>query len=131
MSAFTRLDLEEKIKEIYGINEITHLIDTQIKNYVTTKGYSYLDIARSLAYFYAIENGDVTKANGIGIVPFVIDRARTYFEKEASRVKSQLDDAEKTKEKKNINIVCHQKLKKPKREKPFIDLNDIEVMEDE
>ena len=131
MSAFTRLNLEKKIKEIFGVNEISHLIDTQITNYVTTKGYTYLDIARSLAYFYVVQDGDISKARGIAIVPYVIKEAQEYFEKEAARVNAQMNDADKYKDNNSVDIICHQKLKKPERKRPFIDLNEIEVSDND
>lgn len=129
MPGFTRRNLEDKIKEIYGIDEITHLIDTQIMKYVRD-GLTFLDIARALAYYYVVQEGDLSKAKGIGIVPYVINDARKYFAQEAARVKAQLDHAEEYKNKSKNTIICKTKIKKPDRKKPFIDLSGIEVNDD-
>lgn len=126
---FTRRNLEDKIKEIYGIDEISHLIDTQIMKYVRD-GYTFLDIARALAYYYVVQDGDVSKARGIGIVPYVMSDAKKYFAQEAARVKQQLDQAEEHKNKAKNVIICKTKIKKPDRKKPFIDLSGIEVNDD-
>ena len=127
MAGFTRRDLENKIKEIYGINTISHLIDTQITNYVRNKGYTFLEIARALAYHFIINEGDISKANGIGIVPYVMEDARRYFAQEAARVQAQIKQAEEYKAKGNNTIVCQKRVKKPQRKKPFIDIGEIGV----
>lgn len=125
--AFTRRDLENKIKEIYGIDEITQLMDTQIMKYVRD-GHSFLDIARALVYFYAIQDGDLSKTRGIGIVPYVMADAKKYFATEAARVQQQIEQANKYNNNEiNHTIICKTKIKKPERKKPFIDLSGIEV----
>lgn len=127
MPAFTRLDLENKIKEIYGIDEISPVINNQITKYVQEKGYTFLDIARALVYHYIINDGDLRKSFGsIGIVPYVMKDAKAYFAREAARVQAQLEQVEKIKnEGRNYDIICKKKIKKIERKKPFIDLSSI------
>ena len=43
------------------------------------KGITYKDMLLTLKYFYEIEKGDISKAQGgIGIIPYAIDRAKEY-----------------------------------------------------
>lgn len=124
---FTRRDLENKIKEIYEIDTIPHLIDTQITKYVM-QGYTFLEIARALVYFYAIKDGDLSKTKGIGIVPYIMNEAKQYFAQEAARVQRQMEQSKQYKnEPRTIDIICKTNIKKPERKKPFIDLSGIEV----
>ena len=89
----TRQDLEKKIKEIFEVDSISLLISKQISTYVTERHYTYLDIGRALFYFYEIKNGDKSKCSGIGIVPYVIEESRAYFqelERQIARQKEEL-----------------------------------------
>ena len=56
--AFTRLDLENKIKELFDMPKLTPLIDNQITKLVREKRYSYQDIARAL-YFWRMEENQM------------------------------------------------------------------------
>lgn len=72
--------LENYILNLFGIEKISPLIKKQIENYYNEKKYSYLSILFTLKYFFEIQNGDVTKAKGIGIVPYVYEDAKKYYE---------------------------------------------------
>lgn len=120
----TRSQLEDKIKEILGIDAITPLINNQITKYVTEYKYKYLDIARALYYFYVEKNGDLSQARGIGIVPYVYQESKKYFlnlEKETLRKRNE---AKKAKEADQINISCTTP-PKSKRKKNMIQIQDI------
>lgn len=75
-----KLELELYIKNIMNLDKITPLIKSQINKYYTENKYSYKSIMYTLKYFYELQNGDITKAKGIGIVPFVYDEAKKYYE---------------------------------------------------
>lgn len=126
MPVFTRQDLENKIKEIFGITELTHLIDAQITKFVNKNGFTFLEIGRALAYHFVILDNEVKPEYGIGIVPYVMNDARKYFEQQAAMVQSQILQAQKIKEEgRNYDIICKNKLKKTERPKPFIDISSI------
>lgn len=71
--------LEEYIKELFHITELTPKIKNQIKQYAE-KNYSYSGMYKSLKYFYEIKGNSIEKAQGgIGIVPWIWDEAFTYW----------------------------------------------------
>ena len=76
-----RETLEKYIKQLLHINSITPKIKRQIQDYTSNKyNYSYSGIYKTLKYFYEIEGNSTEKANGgIGIVPYVYDRAHNYW----------------------------------------------------
>lgn len=73
--------LEEYIKDILEIDKISPLIKKQIKKYTEEDGMTYLEIRDTLKYFFELKNGNKTKAQGIGIVPYVYDEAKKYYQK--------------------------------------------------
>lgn len=53
----------------------------QLKQYTEEFGYSYTDILNALIYAFEIKHNDVEKARGgIGLVPYVIQDSRKYFQ---------------------------------------------------
>ena len=75
-----KIELELYIKTLMHLDKITPLIKSQINKYYTENNYSYKSIMYTLKYFYERQNGDIKKAKGIGIVPFVYDEAKKYYE---------------------------------------------------
>lgn len=114
----------DKIKEIYQLEELTPLIETQISNY-TKRGWSYKMIARALYYFYVVKGGDISKAAGIGIVPYVINESEKYFTKLEQEREEQRQAAEAQKGK-EIKILYCKKIQKSKLTKHKIDLSTIQ-----
>lgn len=121
---FTRKDLERMILEQFEINQITPIINSQIGKMITERGYSYKDIARALVFFVEIEKGTYDPKYGIGIVPFVMDRAQAFFERKRIEKKKQLENLKQNKDK-PIIILKPQKLKK-KKKLDKINLEDLE-----
>lgn len=123
---FTRLDLERKIKEIFGIDKIPHLIDTQITKYVRDKHWSYKDIAVALIYYYVEKDGDISRGHGgIGIVPYIMDEAQAWFREEARRQAEQIKASEDYKERLTYDIICTKTIKRKKITRPRIDIASI------
>jgi len=84
--------------------ELDYKVKSQLNNFCLKKQYSYKDIYNALYYFYDIKNNSTAKANGgIGIVPYVIDEARAYFE-EKSKINTNLNDIEYITKKRTIHI---------------------------
>ena len=129
---FGREELEEKIKELYGIDKITSLMNAQITKFVLERRWSFLDIARALAYFVEVQGGQLKKETGLGIVPYVIEDARKYFKQLKAQIEKQQKDSEqflKTKTS-SYDIECKQTLKIEKsRRRPLIDLGNINMEE--
>jgi hypothetical protein len=80
-STFNKAQLEELICELFHIEQPTKMMISQITRFVTGQeyGYTYLDIARSLAYFIEEQGNNPDIEKGIGIVPWVIDDARRFY----------------------------------------------------
>jgi hypothetical protein len=80
MPEFNRKDLEEVIFKEFEINSLTPLINSQIGKLITERGYSYKEIAQALVFFTQVDNGKYDPKYGIGIIPFIMDRAKAFFE---------------------------------------------------
>jgi len=80
-ATFNKAQLEELICELFHIESPTKMMVSQITRFVTGQeyGYSYLDIARALAYFIEEQGNNPEIEKGIGIVPWVIDDARRFY----------------------------------------------------
>lgn len=116
-----RMILEEYIKDILEIDKISPLIKKQIKKYTEEDGMTYLEIRDTLKYFFELKNGNKTKAQGIGIVPYVYDEAKKYYQK----IYDITEKAKKVEIKSNIekNINISRPFSKVKRRR--IDINSL------
>ena len=126
----TRAELENKIKEIFGIETISLLISKQITKYVTEHRYTYLEIGRALFYFFEIQNGDISKCHGIGIVPYVMEESRRYFRDLERQVALQTEEAQKSKEKEQNIIICNTPQKRRVKNRT-INIENIKETDDE
>jgi hypothetical protein len=122
MPEFNRKDLEEVIFREFEINSLPPLINTQIGKLITERGYSYKEIAQALVFFTQVDNGKYDPKYGIGIVPFVMDRAKEFFEqkrrekeKQIKSVKSDIPD-----------IILEPKELKRKRKLQRINIEELE-----
>lgn len=126
----TRKELEDKIKEIFGIETISLLISKQITTYVTEHKYTYLEIGRALFYFFEIQGGDITRCKGIGIVPYVMEDSRKYFRELERQAVLQAQEAQRLKEQEQNVIIC----KTPQKRRPknrMINIESIKEADDE
>lgn len=72
--------LEEYIKNLFNISQLTPKIRKQISTYHTEKNYSYSGIYKTLKYWFEVRGNSIDKANGgLGIVPYVYDQAFHYW----------------------------------------------------
>lgn len=67
------------IKKIYGSNYNYMLIKKQVENYQKEYNYTISGMYKTLYWFYVINGGNVNNSNGIGIIPYVYDKAENYF----------------------------------------------------
>lgn len=111
------------------------LIKKQLENYVSPKfGYKHKGVYLSVKYFYEVKRrlGEDKSNGGIGIVPYVYDEAKDYWERKVVKDNNTIKEIEKQiKElsKKTIKKVPYgQKERKKKNE---ISLSSVLEMEDD
>jgi hypothetical protein len=126
----TRKELEDKIKEIFGIETISLLISKQITTYVTEHKYTYLEIGRALFYFYEIQGNDTGKSKGIGIVPYVMEESRKYFRELERQAVLKAQEAQKLKEQEQNIIICTAPQKRRPKNR-MINIESIKEADDE
>lgn len=111
--------LTQYICKLFNIKRINPLMSEQISTFTKTNGYTLSGIRASLYYFFEMEEREVGEdVKGIGIVPFVYDEARQFFEGLAKV---------KEKNKKFCQVVTenHVKIKSPNKSLPKIDITKI------
>jgi len=118
-----RKKLCDYICELFNYKKPSGKIYQQMSAYYD-RGISYSDMLLTLKYFYEIEKGDINKSQGgIGIIPYVIDRAKEYTtltELEQNQLIKKFE--EKAAEQKETKIVYITKSIKSK-DKKTIDIN--------
>lgn len=74
-------DLLNYINLLFGYEKTPQVIFVQLDKFIKENHYTYDGILKSLIYFFEIKKGDKEKAQGrIGIVPFVYNEAKKYYE---------------------------------------------------
>lgn len=74
-------ELESYICNLFEIEYVNARIKKQIKDMIDQYHYTYSGILGTLRYWYDIKQNSIEKANGgIGIVPYVYDDAKKYYE---------------------------------------------------
>lgn len=75
-------ELVAYIDELFGMEYLNAKIAKQIKDYRTQYKYSYKGMKNALEYWYRIKMAPKNEGiYGIGIVPYIYDEAKKYFEK--------------------------------------------------
>ena len=121
----TKKELREILCDTLGIEETTPIIEKQINKYVVELGLSYKQIAQALAFYIEIEKGNYDPKYGIGILPYVYERANKFFDKKREEIKKQIQSVEESKKQPDI-ILKVLKIRK-RRRLSKIDINEIEV----
>ncbi len=74
--------LEEYLLRLFKLQYLHPTIIKQIDEYTNEKGFTYLNIYRTLFYYYDIMRNKPPLANpNIGIVPYVYPQMKAYFDK--------------------------------------------------
>ena len=74
------VQLEEYIDKLFGKSCNKALVNRQIKEYTTEKGYSYSGILKSLIWFYEVKGNSTEQSHGgIGIVPYIYEESSRYW----------------------------------------------------
>ena len=112
------------ICDVLGCEECNTMVLKQINKYVRECGYSYIDIARALSYYADIQGNKLDPKYGIGIVRFVMNDSKKYFEQLRLQKEAQMRKANEIKEKETTTIKCTLKKKKTIR-KNQIDISKL------
>lgn len=88
-----------------GCEECNAMILRQINKYVNEHGWSYKDIARAFAYYVEVQGNTPDPKYGIGIVRFVMDDARKYYDALQKQKEAQIKAANEQKNKEQNKII--------------------------
>lgn len=114
--------LDEYILKLFDIPYVTPRIKKQIKTYIENHKYSYSGIMHTLKFFFEVKGNSISKANGgIGIVSYVYDDAKKYYEK-LYYAQNQTFDVEKS-------DIIEITIDKPTRIEPFLRVVDMSKYE--
>lgn len=74
-------ELLNYICKLFRVDKVSYLITKQIADYTDKYKYSYKGIRKTLYYFFEIqENAIDNMTHTIGIVPYVYDEARKFYQ---------------------------------------------------
>ena len=121
-------ELKDYIKELYKDKCNWALVNKQIKDFHSNKGYTYKGMINTLYWFYGVQKNSVEKSNGgIGIIPFAYNDAKNYFYNlYAANQKNADKDINNYLPKERIVIIQN-----PRSETPFVKLFDMDWEEEE
>lgn len=77
--AADKKQLEEYIKQIYRIQNLSPLMRQQIRRFHDECGMTYSGMAGTLVYFYQVLGNTTEKARGVGILEYVYLEAQQYY----------------------------------------------------
>lgn len=71
----------EVVKSIYGDDYNFMMIDKQANDYIKQYGYTWSGMTGCLHWFYNINHRSLKEGHGgIGIIPFIYDKCRKYYQ---------------------------------------------------
>ena len=112
-------ELREYIKKLLNIEQLTPLINKQLKVYIEENKFTYSGILGTLMYCYEVKKIDRTKAKGIGIVLYTYNEAKEYFEQkkvEQKRINEESKEIQyRKKEKIKIKVDINNHVKKRRK----------------
>lgn len=114
------------IKKLFNTTTINPRIWKQLKQYTEEYQYSYKDIHNALIYAFEVKHNDIEKARGgIGLVPYVIQDSKKYF----NDIESSNEKNEKILQNKNskyeiIEVYIPVPVRRPARKRKFKFLDD-------
>ena len=101
----TKQELCKIICQLLGCEECNAMILRQINKYVNEHGWSYKDIARAFAYYVEVQGNTPDPKYGIGIVRFVMDDAKKYYETLQKQKEAQIQAANETKKQEQNKVI--------------------------
>ncbi len=125
---FTRSDLDELIKELFGIAQVTPMIQRQINNYVIEYRMTFKEIARCLVYYVEVEKGQLKLQYGIAVAVNLREPAAKYFKQLELDQQRQARESEKVKEYQDNNVIFQIKPQPSRKRQPKqFDISEINV----
>lgn len=107
-SKFSRQDLIDMIKEIYGFDELPKVFEIQINRFVKECKLSFVDIACTLSYMEVKglleRDADKARTYGAARVPDYAKVAKAFFEAKKKQEEQQRSAAKKSSERDVIEI---------------------------
>jgi phosphoglycerate-specific signal transduction histidine kinase len=102
----SKQELYEYICKLFNIQEITSLMKIQLDKYYTDYNFTYDGMLYTLKYFFDILENDITKAEGIGIIPYMYQEAKEFYilKNHLEQLELNLNDIEKTVKNKVVKI---------------------------
>lgn len=127
---FTRKDLEDLIKDMMGISEITPMITAHINTLILNYDMSFKEIARCIVFYNEELGMSLSPVYGIKFVLNVREQAAKYFTQLELDKKSKEKEALKIAEYQENNIIINIKsFKHKKREPRKFNIADIKIDE--
>lgn len=112
------------LKEDVGISYDYRQCENQRRRFIEKIGYTNEGILNALKYFYGVKKESPQKSgNRIGIVPYVYDDAKVYYEELEKKQRKIKEDIQK--QMKEEKIVIHVYTPEKETDKGFIDLDSI------
>lgn len=107
-SKFSRQDLIDMIKEIYGFDELPKVFEIQINRFVKECKLSFVEIAYTLSYMeikgLLERDADKARTYGAARVPDYAKIAKAFFEAKKRQEEQQRSAAKKSSERDVIEI---------------------------
>ena len=118
-----RKQLCDYICEVWKYKKPSPKMYQQMTNYYE-RGISYKDMLLTLKYFYEVEKGDVKKSqDGIGIIPYVLERAKEYSTLEKLEQDRLIKKFEEEQNKKSITQRSVKE--EPRKNKKLINIDNL------
>lgn len=89
----TRKELEQHICSTLNISSLTPIINSQISKFVAERGLDYDTIARAVSYYMEVEKTPYQAKFGIGLIPYMVDKANAYYAAIEAQKKAQIKSA--------------------------------------
>lgn len=89
----TKKELEQHICSTLNISSLTPIISSQITKFVVERGLNYDTIARAVSYYMEVEKTPYQAKFGIGLIPYMVDKANAYYAAVEAQKKAQIKSA--------------------------------------
>lgn len=112
-------ELIDYVCELYNVKAPSNAVLKQIKDYHNNSKFRYKGMLLALKYFHELEGNEVLEDSGVGIIPYVYDKAKDFYaqlivNKKAGRNEWDVEE-----------LTYNTRPKTHRKKKIGIDLNDI------
>lgn len=110
-------ELYNYICKLFNLSELSPFLSAQLKKFENEYNMTYDGMWYSLKYYFEILGNPIDKRRGVGIVPYVYDEARNFYNK-----KVKLTNQKVPSKPKDLVVKISPKRKKPKSQ---ININNL------